>query len=101
MNVRESVLIFANGLTLEKLAYESDLGSKGHLSDIENGLVLPTIRTLRVLPERLGVLTLDLLTNPSLDLRQKVIDRTRGLTTGTLRKVLRQLPAPTDPAPDR
>jgi transcriptional regulator with XRE-family HTH domain len=80
------------GITLEKLAYESDLGSKGHLSDIEKGLVLPTVKTLRVLAERLGVLSLDLLTDPEADLRQKLIDRTRGLTVGTLRNLLRQFP---------
>lgn len=48
-------------MTIEKLAYESDLGSKGHLSSLERGLVLPTIETIRVLAERLGVLPLDLL----------------------------------------
>jgi transcriptional regulator with XRE-family HTH domain len=61
------------GLTAEKLAYESDLGSKGYLSDIEKGLALPTVKTLRVIAERLGVLPLDLLTDPDADLGQ--IDR--------------------------
>ena len=77
---------------MEKLAYESDLGSKGYLSDIEKGLALPTVKTLRVLAERLGVLPLDLLTDPDADLRQKLIDRSRGLAVGTLRKLLRQFP---------
>jgi transcriptional regulator with XRE-family HTH domain len=81
------------GLTLEKLAYESDLGSKGHLSDIEKGLVIPTVKTLRVLAERLDVLVLDLVIDPEADPRQKLIDRTRGLTRGTLRKLLGQIPA--------
>ena len=83
------------GLTQEKLAYESDLGSKGYLSDIEKGLALPTVKTLRVLAERLDVLVLDLVTDPEADPRQKLIDRTRGLTRGTLRKLLRQVPATT------
>src|SRR5437773_12286253 len=52
----------AAGLTGEKLAFESELGSKGHLSDIENGLARPTIRTLKVLADRLGVVLLDLVT---------------------------------------
>jgi transcriptional regulator with XRE-family HTH domain len=82
------------GLTLEKLAYESDLGSKGYLSDIEKGLALPTVKTLRVLADRLGVLPLDLLTDPDADLRQNLIDRTRGLPLGSLRALLRQIPAP-------
>ncbi|MGC9985453.1 MAG: helix-turn-helix transcriptional regulator [Polyangia bacterium] len=85
------------GLTQEKLAYESDLGSKGYLSDIEHGLALPTVKTLRVLAERLDVLPLDLITNPAAGLRQKLIDRTRGLTAGALRKLLRQLPPPRSP----
>lgn len=85
------------GLTQEKLAYESDLGSKGYLSDIEQGLALPTVKTLRVLAERLDVLPLDLLTDPEADPRQKLIDRTRGLAVGTLQKLLRQLPSRLDP----
>ncbi|QQR42264.1 helix-turn-helix domain-containing protein [Myxococcus xanthus] len=43
-----------SGLTMEKLAYESDLGSKGHLSDIEKGLARPPLRTLKVLADHLG-----------------------------------------------
>ena len=89
------------GLTAEKLAYESDLGSKGYLSDIEKGLALPTVKTLRVLAERLGVLPLDLLTDPDTDLRQKLIDRTRGLPDGTLRNLLRQFPTSKKSVPDR
>jgi transcriptional regulator with XRE-family HTH domain len=73
--------------------YEGDLGSKGHLSDIEKGLVIPTVKTLRVLAERLDVLVLDLVIDPEADPRQKLIDRTRGLTRGTLRKLLGQIPA--------
>jgi len=81
------------GLTMEKLAYESDLGSKGYLSDIEKGLALPTVKTLRVLAERLGVLPLDLLTDPDRDPRQMLVDRTRHLPAGAVRELLRQVPA--------
>jgi transcriptional regulator with XRE-family HTH domain len=73
------------GLTMEKLAYESDLGSKGHLSSLERGLVRPTIETLRVLAERLGCLPFDLLTFPEDDARQAFVDRTRKLTAGAMR----------------
>jgi len=41
------------------------------------------------------VLMLDLVTDPKADPRQQLIDRTRGLTRGTLRKLLRQVPATT------
>jgi transcriptional regulator with XRE-family HTH domain len=73
------------GITLEKLAYESDLGSKGHLSNIENGLVRPTAHTLKVLADRLGVLPLDLVTFPQEDERQELIDRTRHVPLSRIR----------------
>ena len=81
----------AAGLTSEKLAFESELGSKGHLSDIENGRTRPTIRTLKVLADRLGVALLDLVTFPEEDERQKLIDRTRGLSQAELQRLLREL----------
>lgn len=79
------------GLTMEKLAYESELGSKGHLSNIEKGLVRPTVQTLKVLADHLGVLPLDLLTFPDEDIRQSVIDRTRTLSSAALRRLRREL----------
>ena len=44
----------AQGLTLEKLAFESGL-DKGHLSRLERGLQSPRMSTLRPIAERLGV----------------------------------------------
>ncbi len=79
------------GLTLEKLAYESELGSKGHLSNLERGLVRPTVNTLHVLAERLGVLVLDLVTFPENDDRQALTDELRRLKPAALRKLLRDL----------
>ncbi|NUQ73374.1 MAG: helix-turn-helix transcriptional regulator [Polyangiaceae bacterium] len=79
------------GLTMEKLAFESELGSKGHLSNIERGLVRPTVQTLQVLADRLGVLLLDLVTFPERDERQHLIDRTRSLPRGTLKKLAKEL----------
>lgn len=82
------------GLTMEKLAFESELGSKGHLSNLERGLVRPTIQTLQVLADRLGVLLLDLVTFPEQDERQKLIDRTRSLPKGTVKKLVKDLGEP-------
>ncbi len=79
------------GLTMEKLAYESELGSKGHLSNLERGLVRPTAHTLKVLADRLGVLLPDLLTFPELDERQRFIDRTRSLSREKIRALSRLL----------
>ncbi|AKU89892.1 hypothetical protein AKJ08_0279 [Vulgatibacter incomptus] len=60
------------------MAYESELGSKGHLSDLERGLTRPTVSTLKVLADRLGVALLDLVTFPDEDERQRRIDRERA-----------------------
>ena len=81
------------GLTLEKLAYESELGSKGHLSNLERGLAVPTVKTLQVLADRLGVLLPDLVTFPDDGPRQALIDRTRAVPAGTIRKLLKELGA--------
>ena len=79
-----------NGLTLERLAYESGF-SKGHLSSIERGLVRPTIQSLQTLADGLGVLLLDLVTFPEQGDRQRLIDETRRLPRGTLKRLLRDI----------
>lgn len=76
------------GLTIEKLAFESELGSKGHLSSIEKGLVRPTVNTLQTIADRLGIALLDLVTFPNVDPRQQLIDRTRFLTPSCVRRLL-------------
>lgn len=77
------------GLTLEKLAYESEVGSKGFLSDVERGLARPTVETLQAIADRLEVALLDLVTFPDEDERQLLVDRTRRLARGTIRKLLK------------
>lgn len=76
------------GLTIEKLAYESDLGSKGHLSSLERGLVVPTVETLRVLAERLGVLPLDLVTFPEDSPRERLVEASRKLSRREIEALL-------------
>lgn len=80
----------AQGLTLEKLAYESELGSKGYLSDIERGLALPTMTTLKVIADHLGILLLDVVTFPDADDCQRLTDRLRKLPSGSIRRLLRE-----------
>jgi transcriptional regulator with XRE-family HTH domain len=75
---------------MEQLAFESELGSKGHLSNIERGLARPTIYTLKVLADRLEVRMLDLVTFPDEDERQRLIDATRRMSRGTIRKILKE-----------
>jgi transcriptional regulator with XRE-family HTH domain len=74
-------------LTQEKLAYESGLASKGHLSGIENGFVRPTLQTLRMLADRLDVDMLDLFTFPEESPRHRLIDATRSMARGTIRRL--------------
>ena len=88
------------GLTAERLAYESDLGSKGYLSDIEHGLALPSVHKLAIIAEHLGCALLDLVTFPDGSDREALVDVTRHLGPGPLRKLLRQAkPARPKPAP--
>lgn len=75
-------------MTIEKLAYESELGSKGHLSSIERGLVVITIQTLKTIAEGLGVHPSDLLVEPGKSVRESVIDRSRTVSGATLERWL-------------
>lgn len=75
---------------MEKLAYESEVGSKGFLSDVERGLARPTVETLMALAERLEVDLLDLVTFPEKSDRQALVDRTRGMTKGSVRRLLKE-----------
>jgi len=86
------------GLTAEKVAYESDVGSKGFVSDIENGLALPSLRTLERLSRYLEVELYDLLVQPNSSPRAALVDRSRLLEVSQLQKLLKQtalLPAQT------
>jgi len=85
------------GLTAEKVAYESDVGSKGFVSDIENGLALPSLRTLERLSRYLEVELFDLLVQPNSSPRATLVDRSRRLEVSQLQKLLRQTAA--TPAP--
>jgi transcriptional regulator with XRE-family HTH domain len=82
------------GLTIEKLAYESELGSKGHLSTLERGLARPTIQTLQALADRLEVKLLHLVTFPQEDDRARLIDRTREASAADIRKLLKESRVP-------
>jgi transcriptional regulator with XRE-family HTH domain len=81
----------AAGLTIEELAETSKLGSKGHLSNMERGLVRPNIQTLKLIANGLGVLPLDLMTFPKKDVRQKLVEMTRTLSSKQLEEALRWL----------
>lgn len=78
-------------LTAEKLAYESDVGSKGYLSDIEHGLALPSLTTLERIARRLDVALYDLLVFPDQGDREQLIDLTRHVSKGPLARMVREL----------
>ena len=79
------------GLTIQELAETSELGSKGHLSNMERGLVRPNIQTLKQVADGLGVMPLDLMTFPKHNLRHKLVDLTRRLSLKRLGDTIRWL----------
>ncbi|HMA93333.1 MAG TPA: XRE family transcriptional regulator [Polyangiaceae bacterium] len=87
------------GVTAEKLAYESEVGSKGFMSDIEHGLALPSLTTLERIAQRLDVSLFDLLVLPSRSNREQLVEWTRSMPQGALVKLLRELSDARQPAP--
>ena len=79
------------GLTIQDLAETSELGSKGHLSNMERGLVRPNIQTLKQVADGLGVQPLDLMTFPKRSMRHKLVDLTRQLTLKRIGETIRWL----------
>ena len=76
---------------MEQLAYQSELSSKGHLSNIERGLVRPTAHTLSLLSERLGVELADLVTFPDdASDRGRLYERTRQMAGSRVRLLLHE-----------
>lgn len=80
-----------NGMTIQQLAETSEIGSKGHISNMERGLVRPNIQTLKQVADGLGVLPLDLMTFPKIDVRQKLVELTRFVSRAKLSEVIRLL----------
>lgn len=78
-------------MTIQQLAEESEIGSKGHLSNMERGLVRPNIQTLKQVADGLDVLPLDLVTFPKRDLRQRLVDLTRRLRRNRLAELIRTI----------
>jgi transcriptional regulator with XRE-family HTH domain len=80
-------------LTQEQLAFTSEMKSKGHLSSLEKGLVMPTVATLKGIADRLGVLVADVVNDPGDGDRAKLLELSRGLPPGVLRKLVKELSA--------
>ncbi len=75
------------GLTLEKLAYESDIGSKGYLSDIERGYAIPSLHKLQQIADHLDVMLFDLLVFPDDGIREELTNQLRSATKSHLRRL--------------
>ncbi len=60
------------------MAFHSGLASKGHLSDIEHGRVVPTVGTLSTLAAHFGVELFDLVAFPERGGRHALVDATRA-----------------------
>jgi transcriptional regulator with XRE-family HTH domain len=78
------------GLGLEELAHIAEF-SKGHLSSLERGYVMPTVASLRKLADALGVLVADVVCDPAGSTREKILDLTRHAPAGTLKGLARDL----------
>ena len=91
------------GLTLRAVAdkiddlpvHDSNEGffSFSYLSDIEKGLARPTVASLDQIAKGLGVPLLDLVTFPDEGDRQRLVDRSRHIPKGTIRKLLKEMNA--------
>lgn len=79
------------GLTIEKLAYTIDEGSKGHLSSLERGLVMPTVETLMKLAQALEVLPADLVSDPEGSARENLIELSRNSRQEAIESAIRLL----------
>lgn len=77
------------GMSIQELAETSEVGSKGHLSSVERGLVRPNIQTLKQIADGLGVLPLDLMTFPGRGARDRLVDLTRQLSVKRLAETIR------------
>jgi transcriptional regulator with XRE-family HTH domain len=81
------------GLTLEALAWAREDGegasSKGHLSDLERGLVVPNVATLNALAAQLECSLADLVTFVEEGTRAQIADSLRSLTDAQAKRVLR------------
>ena len=102
IGARVRTLRQANGLTLAKLAAESGLASKGHLSDLEHGRLVPTVGTLQALASKLGVELLDLLIIPDKNPRHRLIAQSSGLPDPVMLRWLTEAEElPVRPGPTR
>lgn len=80
-------LRIAKKLTQEKLGYGGGI-AKGSMSEVERGLVRPSLATLQRIADVLEVEVLDLLTFPGERVRHDLIDATRALPVPVLRRLL-------------
>jgi hypothetical protein len=78
------------GLRLEQVAFAGGLASKGHLSDLEHGRVIPTVTTLRGVAEELGVTLMDLVNVDTTGVRAALFERSRALPESLLARWLEE-----------
>lgn len=95
---RVQALRMAAGLTREKLVHEAGTSSSGHLSDLERGLVIPNVATLQAFADRLGVLLVDVVAEPTRSDRERLLELTRDLSPTALRRLIRDIERARKPA---
>lgn len=89
----------ARGLRLEQVAFSSGLTSKGHLSDLEHGRVIPTVATLRAVADELGVGLVDIVNVDDTSPRGALIERSREVSRALLGRWLVEAEAERGRAP--
>lgn len=77
-------------ISFDAFVGETELG-RGTVSELERGLVVPTIGTLARIAEVLEVALLDLVTFPTEDARQDLVDLSRNLPQPQLKGMVREI----------
>jgi transcriptional regulator with XRE-family HTH domain len=89
----------ARGSKLEEVAFHSELRSKGHLSDLEHGRLMPNVKSLAALARYFGVDLLDLVTFPEQSARQRLVAATRALPADWIARWLSEIEDRVEAAP--
>lgn len=83
--------------TFDAFVEETGLG-RGYISELERGLVVPTIHTLAKIATALEVTNADLVLGDSI--REEIFELLRGMSEPELRKLQQQVRALVAPAPE-
>ena len=90
VGARVRQLRLEKSFSFDEFVAETELG-RGYISELERGLVVPTVGALSRVAETLDVTLLDLVTFPDDDPRQEVVDLSRHFTNTRLRGLVKEM----------